>query len=217
MILLLFGPPGCGKGTQARYIAAACGIPAISTGEMFRAECQAGTELGQRINAILASGGLVSDETVNQVVASRLSKPDCRAGFLLDGYPRTVAQADFLATFLKQKALPAPVVIHIDVAESALIERLCARRQCPHCGRIYNLLHQAPRQDGRCDDDGFELARRKDDCEDVIRQRLQAYDKQSAPLIGYYASGEYHRVDGNRTPEQISAEIEARLTGQWVR
>lgn len=217
MTLLLFGPPGCGKGTQARYIAAMLGIPAISTGEMFRSECRAGTELGQRVNSILASGGLVSDEIVNQVVASRLSRPDCQSGFLLDGYPRTVAQADFLGALVKQQGLPAPVVVHIDVPESALVERLCARRQCPQCGRIYNLLHQAPLKEGYCDDDGGELTRRKDDCEDVIRQRLRAYEEQSAPLVEYYASGEYLQVDGNRTPERITEEIEARLTGRWVR
>jgi adenylate kinase len=211
VIVLLFGPPGCGKGTQSAFIAESLRVPAISTGEMFRAESASGSELGKLVSSIMASGGLVSDDVVNQVVASRLSKPDCQRGFLLDGYPRTVAQAQFLTGLLNQRGLPAPVVIHIDVPDEVLVARLTARRQCPQCGRIYNLLHQPPKTEGKCDADGATLVRRKDDCETVIRERLAAYQKLSSPLIDYYRNGEYHRIDGNRNPADIAKEIEAAL------
>src|ERR1035437_3592112 len=135
VILLLFGPPGCGKGTQAEYLAERLHIPAISTGEMFRAECKAGTELGKAACSILSSGGLVSDELVNGIVANRIARADCRDGFLLDGYPRTVPQAIHLSGVLRERGLPEPVVIHLDVADEALVTRLTARRQCPQCLR----------------------------------------------------------------------------------
>src|SRR5262249_37005787 len=165
----LFGPPGCGKGTQAGFIANRFGVPAISTGEMFRAECKAGTDLGKQACTILAAGGLVGDEIVNSMVANRIAKSDCASGFLLDGYPRTVPQADFLASLLKNRGLPNPTVISMDVPGEALIERLTARRQCPQCKRIYNLLSQPPRSEDVCDDDGAVLFCREDDREEVIR------------------------------------------------
>lgn len=208
MIVLLFGPPGCGKGTQSKFIAESLGIPAISTGEMFRAEVASGSDLGKLVGSIMSSGGLVSDDVVNQVVASRLARPDCRDGFLLDGYPRTVAQARFLSGLLEKRGLPAPVVVHIDVPDEPLVARLTARRQCPACGQIYNLLHQPPKIAGKCDNDGANLICRKDDCEEVIRERLAAYATLSKPLIDFYRNGEYHRVDGNRAPGAITMEIQ---------
>ncbi len=211
MIVLMFGPPGSGKGTQAKFISESLKIPAISTGEMFRAEAASGSELGKLVSSIMSSGGLVSDEIVNQVVASRVTKPDCQAGFLLDGYPRTLAQAEFLTAFLKEKGFPAPVVIHIDVPDEVLVVRLTARRQCPRCGRIYNLLHQPPKQEGRCDDDGATLVSRRDDSEEVIRERLVNYHTLSRPLIDFYRLGAYHRVDGDRAPSAITKDIEGLL------
>lgn len=208
MIVLLFGPPGCGKGTQSKFIAESLEIPAISTGEMFRAEVASGSDLGKLVGSIMSSGGLVSDDVVNQVVASRLARPDCRGGFLLDGYPRTVAQARFLSGLLEKRGLPAPVVVHIDVPDEPLVARLTARRQCPACGQIYNLLHQPPKIAGKCDNDGANLICRKDDCEEVIRERLAAYATLSKPLIDFYRNGEYHRVDGNRAPGAITMEIQ---------
>ncbi len=145
MILLLFGPPGCGKGTQAVYLAERFHIPAISTGEMFRAECKAGTELGKAACSILASGGLVGDDLVNGIVANRIARDDCKEGFLLDGYPRTVPQAIHFSALLRERGLPLPVVIHLDVPDEALVTRLTARRQCPECKQIYNALLQPPR------------------------------------------------------------------------
>lgn len=131
MLILLFGPPGCGKGTQAAYLAARFRIPAISTGEVFRAECKSGTELGRMASAIMASGGLVGDDIVNGMVGNRLARPDCARGCLLDGYPRTIPQARFLADLADERGMPEPVVIHMDVPADLLVARLTARRQCP--------------------------------------------------------------------------------------
>ena len=211
MVILLFGPPGCGKGTQASSISRLLGIPAISTGEMFRAERAAGTALGEKVSGILAQGGLVGDEIVNEVVASRLGKADCRGGFLLDGYPRTIAQAEYLDELLKTLGCPAPAILHLDVPDAALVSRLTARRQCPACGRIYNLLHQPPRTEGICDEDGKPLVHRVDDNEEVIRMRLAAYHEQTGPLLKYYSSGDFHRIEGDRPPREVLGSIEAIL------
>lgn len=207
MVILLFGPPGCGKGTQAGFLAERFEIPSISTGEMFRAECKAGTELGRRASAILAAGSLVGDEIVNAMVANRIAREDCAAGFLLDGYPRTIPQARFFMRLLRDRGLPAPTVIHMDVPADALLMRLTARRQCPQCLGIYNLLLQPPRQPGFCDYDGAALIAREDDCEEVIRQRLDAYDAQTGPVLGWFGQSVVHRVDANREPARVAEAI----------
>jgi adenylate kinase len=213
LVILLFGPPGSGKGTQARLIAERCGIPAISTGDMFRAELQAGTPLGLAAKSIMAGGGLVSDDIVNGMVTNRISQPDCQNGFLLDGYPRTVPQAIFLDNLLKQKGFPPAKVIHLDVPASVLVPRITARRQCPACKAIYNLLHQPPAQDEVCDRDGAKLIQREDDREEVVIERLKAYETSTGPVVGHYASfGRYHRIDGTPTPAEIFREIESLLT-----
>jgi len=169
VVLLLFGPPGSGKGTQSRLITNWLGIPAISTGDMLRAEIQAGTPLGNAARSIMASGGLVGDDLVNEMLAHRVSQPDCNAGFLLDGYPRTVEQAEFLDRLLGARGLPKPIILHLDVPMDALVGRMSSRRQCPTCMRVYNLLQQPPLQSGVCDDDETPLITRKDDQEDVVR------------------------------------------------
>lgn len=208
MILLLFGPPGCGKGTQATSLAEKFNIPAISTGEMFRAECKAGTELGKQATAIMQAGGLVGDDIVNGIVASRIARPDCRNGFLLDGYPRTVPQAQNFASLLAERGLPEPVVIHLDVPDSVLVTRLTARRQCPKCLRIYNLQSQPPRIAGYCDDDGNGLLTREDDQESVIRDRLHAYSQLTGPILDWYGHARVHTVDGAQPPAQVACSIE---------
>ena len=207
MVVLLFGPPGCGKGTQAVHVTEHCRIPAISTGDMFRAECQAGTELGRRATAILASGGLVGDDIVNEMVAHRIAQKDCARGFLLDGYPRTVAQARFFTRLLDDRGLPEPTVIHLAVPDGVLLQRLTARRQCPTCKRIYNLLSQPPREAGLCDQDGATLITREDDREEVIVQRLKAYEEQTGPVLSWYGAASAHRIDANQPPMRVAAEI----------
>lgn len=204
---LLLGPPGCGKGTQAERLARQFSIPAISTGEMIRAEIKAGTELGKLAAAVTITGGLLGDDLVNQMVRSRLSRDDCRAGFLLDGYPRTVPQAKYLAALLEELGLPQPLVLHIDVPADLLIERTCNRRYCPQCGAIYNLLTHPPKQPGRCDSCALELKQRDDDCEETVRNRLAAYERSTAPLIAHYSRGRYARIDGAGSPEDVFQAI----------
>lgn len=209
MILLLFGPPGCGKGTQAAYLAERFSIPAISTGEMFRAECKAGTDLGKMACELLSKGALVGDEIVNQMVARRIGQPDCRDGFLLDGYPRTVPQAAAFGALLRERKLPEPAVIHLDVPDELLVMRLTARRQCPTCKKIYNLLSQPPKLAGICDADGAPLTTRDDDREEVIRDRIRAYHAESGPVLRWYSSAHVHRIDGTKSTDQVAREVSA--------
>ncbi|MEO7650579.1 MAG: nucleoside monophosphate kinase [Bryobacteraceae bacterium] len=210
MTILLFGPPGCGKGTQSAFIARRLNIPAISTGDMLRAGLAAGTQNGET-RLLVNSGNLVGDTLVNAMVTQRISQPDCREGFLLDGYPRTIPQAHYLRDQLRTRGLPESTVIHLDVPGSVLIERVTARRQCPECGRIYNLLFQAPRVANRCDVEGATLERRGDDDENVVASRLGAYERITGPLIEFYKGPDYYRVDGNRPPHEITSEIESIL------
>jgi adenylate kinase len=155
----------------------------------------------------MASGGLVSDDIVNEVVASRLRRDDCRKGFVLDGYPRTGPQGVFLDELLRSINQPEPTVLFFDVPDAVLVRRLTARRQCPVCGRIYNLLFQPPLRDEVCDLDGAKLFQRGDDKEEVIRTRLQAYADQTGPLIDYYSNRAFHRLDGTLTPAEIQEDV----------
>ena len=216
MILLLFGPPGCGKGTQATYLAERFRIPAISTGEMFRAECKAGTELGKAACSILSKGGLVSDELVNGIVASRIAREDCREGFLLDGYPRTVPQAIQFASLVRQRGLPEPLVIHLDVPDEALVTRLTARRQCPKCLHIYNAILAPPKLAGVCDTDGTELITRQDDREDVVRRRLRAYDELTGPILKWYGPKVVRSVDGTRPVDVVAQAVERAVLDAYL-
>ena len=209
VIILLFGPPGCGKGTQAAFLVERLQIPPISTGEMFRAECKSGSSLGRRIRAILAKGGLIGDEIVNAMVAGRIAQDDCGNGFLLDGFPRTVTQAQFLTRLFEQRGLSDPMVIHLEVADELLVTRLCARRQCPQCLRIYNLLSHPPAAEGVCDCDGATLLVRDDDCQVSIRARLTAYREQTGPVLQWFGDSLVRRVDGSKSAAEVAAEVEA--------
>ena len=207
MVLLLFGPPGSGKGTQSRLITSWLGIPGISTGDMLRAEIQAGTELGRAAQAVMDSGGLVSDDLINKMLANRVAQPDAQHGFLLDGYPRTVEQAEFLDRLIQERHLSKPIILHLNVPLDALVGRLTSRRQCPQCGTIYNLLHQPPKKAGVCDNDGTALVTRKDDQTDVVKERLKNYLALSRPVLAHYQDANYHEIRGDRSASYVFEAI----------
>lgn len=206
--VVFLGPPGAGKGTQARRVARHLHIPHISTGDLFREQVSQGTPLGLRAKTLMERGELVSDDVVNEMVRQRLAEPDCAKGFLLDGYPRTLAQADALEEMLRQRGCGSPVVVNLRVSYNVLVNRLGGRRICPVCQRTYNLVSQPPRNDSVCDDDGASLQQRPDDREEAIRERLSAYEAQTAPLLEYYKKeGRLYEVNADRSPEKITDEL----------
>ncbi len=182
-------------------------IPSISTGDMLRAEIQAKSPLGLKTQEVIAAGGLVGNDLMNEIVRSRLSQPDCRKGFMLDGYPRTLEQAEFLEGLLAELKMPQPLVIHLDVPADVLVGRMISRRQCSQCGQMYNVLSQRPKTPGQCDSDGATLFMRKDDQEDVIRERLRTYEDVTRPVLSYYPSSQYFQISGDRSTTYIFEEI----------
>lgn len=207
-VIILFGPPGSGKGTQAAQISAALGIPAISTGEMLRHECDSGSQLGNSVKAILASGKLVNDDLMDEVVSKRLSQPDCVNGFLLDGYPRTLVQARFLELLLRELRLPPPLIVHLDIGPEEVLERLTHRLQCGQCGKIYHVDGNPDAEAHFCDKDGSKLVHRQDDNAASITQRIHIYESQAADVIQFYArTGRYHRLPAARPPAEVTETI----------
>lgn len=186
MKLIIFGPPASGKGTQAPFLTKKYGIPHISTGQMFREVTQSNTELGFKVKAILDKGQLISDQVTNEMVEKRLSMPDTKEGFLLDGYPRTVNQAIFLDELLERNGTKLDFAIDLCCDEDIAIKRITGRRMCPTCGKIYNIYYSKPLTEGICDIDGSVLTRRADDTEDIAKKRLEIYNQSTAPLIDYY-------------------------------
>jgi adenylate kinase len=184
---------------------------------MLRTEYQAGTALGVAAYSVMSAGGLVGDDLVNQMLARRLEQPDCRNGALLDGYPRTLPQANFLDRLTAESGQGPITVLHLDVPAAVLIQRMAARRYCPTCQRTYNLLSNPPKFDTVCDVDGTPLIERKDDSEAVIAERLRGYEQVTNPIVAHYAGPNYHRIDGNRPPAEIEAEIEAILAPVMIR
>ena len=182
---------------------------------MLRASCETGGQSGE-IRLKVDTGVLVSDDLVNRMVSERVSLPDCDGGFLLDGYPRTIPQAFFLQHMSDERAWPAPKVIHLQVPRQVLLARVTARRQCPACHRIYNLIYSPPAEPDRCDQDGARLTRRADDEDSVIDARLRSYEQIAGPLIEHYRLADYHRLDGNRPALDISREIDLILTSLTV-
>ena len=214
-VILFLGPPGSGKGTQAARLSAALDIPAISTGDMLRRECQSGSSLGNAVRAILDSGRLVGDKLMNQVVANRLRHRDCESGCILDGYPRTLNQARFLSSLLADMGMPQPIVFDFDVSADEIIARLGKRRQCPTCARIYSVDGNPMHAPLRCEQDGSELVQRNDDQPGVIRERLRLHSEHSAQLIAYYRGSRYYRIPAGRSPEEITAELSRLVQSTW--
>ncbi len=223
--VILLGPPGAGKGTQAKQIVDRYGVPQISTGDLLRDHVARGTELGLKAKAIMARGELVPDELMYGIVATRLREADCQRGYVLDGFPRTAAQAGWLDAFLEKEVFEKrpekgsenspeesekcpPIVIQLLVDYNQLLQRLTGRRSCPTCGRLYNIHFQSPLVDELCDCDGSKLVIREDDREEVISGRLAAYETQTRRVVGYYrAQRRLVAINADRPMEEVTAQI----------
>jgi adenylate kinase len=208
LAIVLFGSPGSGKGTQARFLMGWLGIPQISTGDMLREHVRAGTEIGKSIAARMKAGELVSDNLVNELVFERLHQPDCDRGFILDGYPRTPEQAAEMQRVLAGIGASGPteVVIHLVVDYNVIISRMAGRRVCPKCGTLYNAISNRPAKEGFCDNDGVTLAVREDDRPDVVRARLHEYEALTRPVIEFFRQSGVKLLEVNasdRSPQQV--------------
>ena len=208
MHILLMGPPGAGKGTQAANLVKEFTISHISTGDMFRAAIKAGTELGKQAKACIDAGNLVPDEITIGIVRERLSRDDCKKGFILDGFPRTVEQADALTEILSDLGLKLKSVLDVNVPSAELVERAVGRRICKSCGATYHIKFNPSKVEGVCDECGGELFQRPDDTEETMKNRLSVYDAQTKPLIDYYTkAGLYVEVDGRQEIGKVFADI----------
>lgn len=213
MQIILLGAPGSGKGTQAKVLAERQGIPHISTGDMLREAVRTGTELGRKAEPIMKSGGLVPDDLMVGIIGERLSAEDARKGFLLDGFPRTVVQAEKLDGLLKGgNGSGDPRVIHLLVPDEVIVQRISARRSCPVCGSVYHLEHAPPKLADVCDQCGGALVARADDTEEAVRKRLEAFHRQTMPVVDYYrAKGWLRSVDGLGTVDEVFERISRSL------
>ena len=207
--LVLFGAPGVGKGTQAVALQERVGVPHVSTGDMLRAAIRAGSPQGEKARAIVESGRLVPDVLISEMVGDRLQSGDVAKGFILDGFPRTVGQAEYLDGALRDQGKALDAVINLDVPVTVVVDRLAGRRVCPSCGASYHVRHKPPRVEGRCDNCGATLGVRADDAADVVRGRLEVYERQTAPVLEYYRrQGLLRDVDGIGTPEEVAERID---------
>jgi adenylate kinase len=213
MNLILLGPPGAGKGTQAQQLADKRGLVQLSTGEMLRAAVKAGSEIGKRAEAVMKSGALVSDEIVIGIIAERIDQPDCANGFILDGFPRTLPQAAALDKLLREKGKTLDHVIELKVDDGALIDRISGRFSCSKCGAGYHDKYKQPKTAGVCDACGStEFTRRADDNAETVKNRLMAYYRETAPLTGYYfCKGNLKSVDGMAPIDEVGRQMEAVL------
>lgn len=215
MRVILLGAPGAGKGTQAKFICERYGIPQISTGDMLRAAVREGSPLGKRVADVMASGGLVSDDIILELVAQRTAAPDCAKGYLFDGFPRTIPQAEGL----DRAGVSIDMVVEIAVPDEEVVARLSGRRSHPASGRVYHVLHNPPRVAGQDDVTGEPLVQRPDDAEDTVRERLRVYHAQTKPLIDFYRTRSqnsalrYRTVQGTGSVATITAALEAALAG----
>ncbi|MCC6591099.1 MAG: nucleoside monophosphate kinase [Bryobacterales bacterium] len=214
MILLLFGPPGSGKGTQARLISQWLGIPSVSTGDLLRAEVASGSPLGQQLESLLAAGQYVPDALVNQIVIHQLERST--NGMILDGYPRTEEQAEFLKKALADRNIREPIAVHLEVSDTAIVARLGARRVCPKCRRVFSLVQNPPKQAGFCDDCDTQLTTRTDDTPETVLQRLRTYAELTAPIFAHFHNS--LPINGNQKPENVFYEIQEAMAQvpEWV-
>ncbi|MCL4410037.1 MAG: adenylate kinase [Gammaproteobacteria bacterium] len=209
MRIILLGAPGAGKGTQAQFLMNTYNIPQISTGDMLRAAIKAGTELGQKAKAVMDAGQLVSDDIMIGLVQERIAQEDCRNGFLLDGFPRTIPQADAM----QEAGIKIDYVLEFDVADDVIVERMAGRRVHPGSGRVYHVVYNPPKEEGKDDVSGEDLVIRDDDKEETVRKRLAIYHEQTEPLVAYYQDlakqdvVTYHKLDGTKKVEAVSAEL----------
>ncbi|MGO1295960.1 MAG: adenylate kinase [Vibrio sp.] len=214
MRIILLGAPGAGKGTQAQFIQEKFGVPQISTGDMLRGAIKAGTELGKKAKAVIDAGQLVSDDIILGLIKERIAQPDCEQGFLLDGFPRTIPQADGL----KEMGINIDYVIEFDVADDVIVERMAGRRAHLPSGRTYHAIYNPPKVEGKDDVTGEDLVVRDDDKEETVRARLNVYHSQTAPLIEYYSkeaeagNTQYLKFDGTKAVTDVSADIEKALS-----
>ncbi|AIS53171.1 adenylate kinase Adk [Thermoanaerobacter kivui] len=212
MRVILLGPPGAGKGTQAVKIAKEFNIPHISTGDIFRQNLRDNTDLGKLAKEYMDKGLLVPDEVTNRIVEDRLEKEDCKKGFLLDGYPRNVSQAEELDRFLEKQGNSLNCVLNIEVDRDVLIERITGRRICPNCGATYHIKNSPPAVDNVCDKCGTQLIQRSDDKIESVLKRLEVYDSQTKPLIEYYTRKKILiNIDGNKSVEEVFESIKRSL------
>ncbi len=214
MRIVLLGAPGSGKGTQGKRVAEEHGLPQISTGDLLRAAVAAGTPLGERARSAMEAGRLVSDDVVVGLIRERLGGTDAAAGFILDGFPRNVAQAEALDSMLEEIGRPLQAALHIEVDFDILMKRLTGRRTCEGCGQMYNIYTSPPRVEGRCDRCGGRLVQRADDNEETISRRLVVYRSQTMPLIDYYRrQGKLLSVDGDGEIDTVYARVVEQLKG----
>jgi adenylate kinase len=216
-VILFLGAPGSGKGTQSSWLSGKLGIPSLSTGDMLRAESQRNTPTGLKLRKVLASGTLVDDKVVCGAVAARLKREPRSQGIILDGFPRTRTQAECLDQILSTMGAPGPLVLHLDVSREQVLGRLTSRRQCSTCGAIYNLLSRPSAHGTHCENDGGALFQREDDTETAITRRLIEFERTFAPLVDFYTQGNYYRIDGDRDPAVVSAELLAIAGTVWTR
>ena len=208
MKIVMLGAPGAGKGTQADRIAEKYGIPHISTGDIFRANLKQGTELGLKAKAYMESGQLVPDELTCDLVVDRVAKEDCERGYILDGFPRTIPQAEFFTAALAAKGEKIDCAIDVEVPDENIVARMSGRRACPNCGATYHIQYIPPKQEGICDHCGAALIIRADDQPETVLNRLKVYHDQTQPLIDYYkAAGALRAVDGTKDMEEVFADI----------
>lgn len=219
LVILLFGPPGCGKGTQSPLLRERLGIPAISTGEMLRREIHLGTEIGREADILLSQGKLMPTAVVKGMLEKRLEEADCQEGFLIDGYPRTVEQSVHLAELLERLGHPKPMLVHMDVPNAVLVGRLSARWTCPECASVYNLQTKPPQAPGKCDHEGAALIQRRDDTMETAYRRLEAYEQVTNPVLEFFGatkSGTVVHINGHQEPDLVFEEIRQNLEEQHL-